>query len=308
MNRTNDWNDWYLFACVANLGNFTRAAERLDLPKSSVSTAISRLEKRLGLRLLERSTRHLRLTEAGNRLLQDINPLFARLDDVADHLAGLAEAPLTGTLRIAAPYEFAGLHLSPVVNGLLADYPELRVEVEVVSGITDPLSSGFDVSFVITSQPLPDSSQVMRRMYSIEQAVYAAPSLIARLGMPTHPDALHHWPLLGSATALPWHFRHQDGERYLLEAALRLQTPNAGLRQQAAVAGIGAGLLGRNYTTAAVLRGELVELLPGWRAEPLKTYALMPNRTLLPTKTRLLLQGLEQKLQEQGERSGMSAA
>ncbi|MTD33107.1 LysR family transcriptional regulator [Paludibacterium denitrificans] len=94
MNRTNDWNDWYLFACVANLGNFTRAAERLDLPKSSVSTAISRLEKRLGLRLLERSTRHLRLTEAGNRLLQDINPLFARLDDVADHLAGLAEAPL----------------------------------------------------------------------------------------------------------------------------------------------------------------------------------------------------------------------
>ncbi|MTD33109.1 hypothetical protein [Paludibacterium denitrificans] len=151
--------------------------------------------------------------------------------------------------------------------------------------------------------PASDAPHVQHRTSGVRRPQPDCPS-----GDADTPGRAAPLAAAGFGHGLARHFSHQDGERYLLEAALRLQTPNAGLRQQAAVAGIGAGLLGRNYTTAAVQRGELVELLPGWCAEPLKTYALMPNRTLLPTKTRLLLQGLEQKLQEQGERSGMSAA
>ncbi|WP_159875384.1 LysR family transcriptional regulator [Aquitalea denitrificans] len=294
MSRTNDWNDWHLFGCVAQLGSFSRAAERLQLPKSTVSTAISRLEQRLGLRLLERSTRRLRLTEAGFQLLTEIGPLFSRLEDIADHLQGHAEAPLSGTLRIASPYEFASLHLSPVLCDIMQAHPALHIEVDVVSSLIDPLSSGYDLSFVMTSQPLPDSGQLGKRLYTLQQGLFAAPALLQQRGRPQHPAELADWPLLGAATALPWQFRHADGRHYQLTQPLLLQSANAGLRLQAAIAGRGICLVSRNFAAAqaAML---LEQILPDWQLPPLKAYALIPNRSLLPTKTRLLLDGLEQR-------------
>lgn len=299
MSRTNDWNDWYLFNCVAQLGSFSRAAERLQLPKSTVSTALTRLEGKLGTRLLERSTRHLRLTEAGFHLLEEISPLFARLEDVADHLQGQAEAPLRGTLRIAAPYEFASLHLSPVLCDIMLAHPDLHIEVDVVSNQTDPLGSGHDLSFVMTSQPLPDSSQLGKRLYTLQQGLFAAPALLAERSRPQHPSELQDWPLLGAASALPWVFQHADGSHYALQQALHLQTANAGLRLQAAIAGRGACLVSRNFAAQAIASGQLQAVLPNWKLPALKTYALVPNRSLLPTKTRLLLDGLEQRFAQQ---------
>ncbi|RMC95968.1 LysR family transcriptional regulator [Aquitalea palustris] len=294
MSRTNDWNDWYLFNCVAQLGSFSRAAERLQLPKSTVSTSLARLEQKLGSRLLERSTRRLRLTEAGFRLLAEISPLFARLEDVADHLQGQTEAPLSGTLRIAAPYEFASLHLSPVLCDIMQAHPGLHIEVDVISNQTDPLSSGHDLSFVMTSQPLPDSSQLGKRLYTLQQGLFAAPSLLAERGQPQHPSALEAWPLLGAASALPWRLQHADGRQYALQQDLHLQTANAGLRLQAAIAGRGVCLVSCNFSATALAAGQLQRILTDWTLPPLKTYALVPNRSLLPTKTRLLLDGLEQ--------------
>lgn len=302
MSRTNDWNDWYLFSCIAQLGSFSRAAERLQLPKSTVSTALTRLEQKLGTRLLERSTRQLRLTEAGFHLLEEISPLFARLEDVADHLQGVAEAPLSGTLRIAAPYEFASLHLSPVLCDIMQAHPGLYIEVDVISNQTDPLSSGHDLSFVMTSQPLPDSSQLGKRLYTLQQGLFAAPSLLAARGRPQHPSQLQDWPLLGAASALPWVFQHADGSHYSLRQALHLQTANAGLRLQAAIAGRGVCLASCNFAAQAVASGQLQTVLPDWKLPALKTYALVPNRSLLPTKTRLLLDGLEQRFARQEPR------
>ena len=295
MPRTNDWNDWYLFACVAQSGSFSRTAEQLQLPKSTVSTALARLEKRLGQRLLERSTRSLRLSEAGFTLLAEIAPLFARLEDVADHLHGQIAAPLSGTLRIAAPYEFASLHLSPVLCDIMQAHPALHIEVDVVSGQIDPISSAYDLSFVMTSQPLADSSQVSKRLYTLQQGLFAAPALLQRLGRPHHPAELADWPLLGAASALPWQFRHVTGQHYQLESTLLLQTANAGLRLQAAIAGRGVCLVSRNFAATAQAAGQLELLLPDWTLMPLKTYALIPNRSLQPTKTKLLLDGLEQR-------------
>ncbi|GGY21383.1 LysR family transcriptional regulator [Paludibacterium paludis] len=295
MSRTNDWNDWYLFCVVAQTGGFTRAAQRLDLPKSSVSTAISRLETRLGLRLMERSTRVQRLTEAGQQVLSDVAPLFARLDDVADHLKGRMEAPLTGTLRIASPYEFAHLHVGPVVVDVMAAHPGLRVEVEVISGLTDPASAGFDLSFVMTSERLPDSGQIGKRLYTIPQGLYATPAFLADRPVPDSPEELSDWPRLGHAASLPWRLRHADGRECVLPGPLRLQTVNASLRMRATMAGIGVCLMSRRYAAEAVDAGLLREVLPNWSPCPLRAYALIPNRTLLPTKTRLLLDGLEER-------------
>ena len=293
MPRTNDWNDWYLFSCVAQLVSFSRAAERLQLPKSTVSTALTRLEQKLGSRLLERSTRRLRLTEAGFHLLEEISPLFARLEDVADHVQGQLEAPLSGTLRIAAPYEFASLHLSPVLCDIMQAHPDLHIEVDVISNQTDPLSSGHDLSFVMTSQPLPDSSLLGKRLYTLQQGLFAAPALLTARGWPRHPSELQDWPLLGAASALPWRLQHADGTEFTLQQGLHLQTANAGLRLQAAIAGRGICLVSRNFAAAALAAGQLHSILGDWTLPPLKTYALVPNRSLLPTKTRLLLDGLE---------------
>ncbi len=260
-----------------------------------MSTAISRLEAGLGVRLLERSTRSLRLTEAGLMFLNDIAPLFSKLDDVADHLQGQLHAPLSGTLRIASPYEFASAHLTPIVMTIMAEHPALRIEIDVVTGQLDPRSSGHDLSFVITSQPLPDSGQMGKRLYTVTQGLFAAPSFLAGRRMPTHPQDLLQWPLLGTAASMPWRFTHPDGQSSEVNPPLRLQTANADLRRQAAIAGQGVCIMSHNFAKEAVAAGLLLPLLPEWQLMPLIATALIPNRSLLPGKTRLVLEGLAQR-------------
>ncbi len=145
----------------------------------------------------------------------------------------------------------------------------------------------------MTSQPLPDSNLLGKRLYTLQQGLFAAPALLAARGQPQHPSALEDWPLLGAASALPWHMRHADGTTFTLQQGLHLQTANAGLRLQAAIAGRGVCLVSCNFAATALAAGQLQSILTDWTLPPLKTYALVPNRSLHPTKTRLLLDGLE---------------
>ncbi|KAF0812306.1 HTH-type transcriptional regulator PgrR [Andreprevotia sp. IGB-42] len=294
--RTKDWNDWYLFATVAQLGSFTRAAERLEQPKSSVSLAVARLEKKLGHRLLERSTRQLRLTEHGQTLLEQIAPLFAQLDDVADGVAAQGDTP-RGLLRIAAPYEFGMLQLGEVVCALMAQHAGLDIDVDVINGPVDPLSAGYDITFAVTAQPLPDSSRVARRVFSVGRGLYAAPALLQRLGPPATVAALAHWPTVANLHETEWHFGGTGGARSAVALAPRLRTPNAGLRLQATLAGLGASMIANSYYDSEVRNGQLNRVLPDWQPDPLRVYAFIPARRLMPAKTRVFMDALEHWLQ-----------
>ncbi|SMC27531.1 transcriptional regulator, LysR family [Andreprevotia lacus DSM 23236] len=290
--RTNDWNDWYVFATVAQLGSFTRAAARLELPKSSTSLAVARLEKKLGQRLLERSTRTLRLTEQGQALLDDIAPLFAQLDDVADGVTAQGDTP-RGLLRIAAPYEFGMLQLGEAVCALMAQHAGLSIDVDVSSGPVDPLSAGYDITFAVTAQPLPDSSRVAKRVFSVARGLYAAPSLLRRYGQPADIAALAEWPTIANPHETEWQFEDAAGNRAALALAPRLRSPNAGLRLQATLAGLGASMIAQTYYDSQVKPRQLVQVLPHWQPDPLRVYAFMPARRLTPAKTRVFMDALE---------------
>ncbi|MBM3116330.1 LysR family transcriptional regulator [Jeongeupia naejangsanensis] len=297
--RTKDWNDWYCFAMVAQLASFTRAAERLEQPKSSVSLAISRLEKRAGVRLLERSTRRLRLTAEGEQLLAAIAPLFTRLDDIADHLHA-GDDRLRGVLRIAAPYEFGTLQLADVICDVLAEHPELDIHVDVSARRVDPIADGYDIVFVVTADALPDSSQVARQVFSVERGLYASPGLIAALPPLDHPAGLAQWPQLASPNEQHWQFRDAQGQSHVLALAPRLRTQNAALRLRAATQGLGVAMVATTFCEPEVQRGELVRLLPAWPTEPLIIYALLPARRLMPARTRHFLDRLAAYLQAGG--------
>lgn len=125
-----DWDDFDLFCHVIQHGSFTAAARAMGRPKSSVSAAVARLEASLNVRLLERTTRRLRQTEAGESLYREMSPTFAHLRDVVGETIARGMS-VSGTLRIAAPYEFGAHHLGAVACAMLGDYPNLEIDIDV---------------------------------------------------------------------------------------------------------------------------------------------------------------------------------
>lgn len=185
-----EWNDWETFCRVVEAGSFTAAAEALGIPKSTASAAVSRLEAGLGVRLMTRTTRQLRLTEAGSHFYDDIAPLFERLREVhADTTA--ASETVAGTLRIAAPYEVGAQHLTEPVCRTLEKYPHLQIQVHISWEQPDLLASGYDIVFVMVDQVLPDSSLVARRVVLIPRGLYASPTLLAERPRSRRPPT---WP------------------------------------------------------------------------------------------------------------------
>lgn len=293
--RNNDWNDWYAFLQVAALGSFTRAAERMEQPKSTLSVAVRRLEQRLGQRLLERSTRRLELTDAGARLLEQARPLFERLDELTREAVAATDRP-RGVLRLATPYEFGSLQLGDVVCEVMTRYPDLEIEIDITPGDALQSFSDYDIQFVITSQDLPDSKHVARRIFTVPRALYAAPALLERLGDPTAPAELERWPCLSGRNENAWQFIDGAGETLSVRPHIVLRTANAAMRVQAACAGLGAALLVDSFCQAEVEAGRLVPILKAYRALPRRIYAYLSDRRLMPAKTRVFMQALEQTL------------
>ncbi|AXW15074.1 LysR family transcriptional regulator [Ralstonia solanacearum] len=300
--RTTDWNDWDTFCTVATLGSFTRAADRLGLPKSSVSTSVSRLEGKLGARLFERSTRRLRLTDAGEALLRDAGPLFQRLREVSEDAAATFQSP-AGTLRIAMPYEFAARQLAEVVLEVMREHAGLRIEVDVAPRQVDPLSQGYDIMLTVPREPLPDSGLVAQRVFDLRRAVVVAPALLDRLGPLNHPNQLIDWPCLGLSSESEWQFRAPGGETLNLPLDFRMRTSNSELRLQAAVAGLGVARITSAFAEELIAAGALREVLAGFRSPPMRVYAAFPGRRLMPAKVKVFMDALHRRI-EQSARAG----
>lgn len=191
-----DWRDWENFCRVVEAGSFTAAGARSGVPKSSVGSSVTRLECQLGIRLLERTTRRVSVTEAGEELYARSAPLLAALRDVeADTKSATQE--VRGTLRVSAPYESGWLLLSPALAKLLKAHPSLRVEIDDSRVLPDLVEQRYDLAFVRTTTELPDSSLVSRRVVTIDRAFYASASLARERGLPKTPQDLEDWPAIG---------------------------------------------------------------------------------------------------------------
>ena len=288
-----NWDDFDAFCQVVDHGGFTAAARALDRPKSSLSASVSRLEAKLGARLLERTTRQLRLTEAGESLYRDISKPFAQLRERAVDALDQGAA-VQGTLRVAAPYEFGAHHLASVACRLMQEHPALKVQIDVEHARVALFERNYDLVFSSIEHGFAPSTVVTRRVYSLERGLFAAPQLLAGHAPPAHPEELNAMPLLGGSDEQGWTFTHADGSTAEVEVRNpRMRSGNAEVRLQAAVAGIGVARITSTFCAAALAQGRLVQLLPAWSCTPLRIYALLPGRRLVPAKVRAFLDLLE---------------
>ncbi|MBV8046778.1 MAG: LysR family transcriptional regulator [Paludibacterium sp.] len=288
-------DDLRVFLAVARLRSFTQASERLAMPKTSVSRAVARLETQLGGRLFERSTRSLRLTDAGAQLYDQTAQLAERLEDQLLGAVAQPDRP-QGVLRIAAPYELGVMRLGDVLNDMLLRFPGLEAEIDLTSSQIDPRNDDYDIVFRVQTGPLPDSNQVARRLYSIERGLYAAPALVARYGVPRTPSELASWPAVMSPDEPVWQLQGPAGEIAELRLAGPLRAANVGMRLRAVAAGLGVGLLSATYSQEAVASGRILPLLPDYAIAPTRVYALLPGRRLMPAKVRYFLDALAEAL------------
>lgn len=287
------WDDYDVFCRVVEQGGFSAAARAMDRPRSSVSASVMRLEQALQTRLLERTTRRLRMTEAGESLYQTIGPLFMRLREARMDLAA-QEGTVYGTLRMASPYEFAAHHLASVACDIMARYPDLYVQIDIEYARVSPLERPYDIVFTLADVDTLTAGTIARRVFSLQPAVFAAPALLEGRDAPVRPEDLNEFPLIATSTEVEWRFIGPDDcQHSIAMVAPRLRTSNAGVRLQAAIAGIGIVRVGAaSYAEQAVRAGLLKPILPGYTCMPVPVYALLPGRRHMPAKVRVFLDTL----------------
>jgi DNA-binding transcriptional LysR family regulator len=303
-----NWDDFDAFCQVVEHGGFTAAARAMERPKSSLSASVTRLEEQLGTRLLERTTRRLRLTDAGESLYRDISKPFSQLREMAvDAVAKGAQ--VQGTLRMAAPYEFGAHHLASVACRVMAAHPQLKVHIDVEHARVALFERHYDIVFSAIEHSFAPSTVVTRRVYSLERGLFAAPGLLPPDQPLTSPEELEALPLLAGGDDTVWLFTGPDGVSASVEVRNpRLRSGNAGVRLEAAQAGIGVARITATFCAQALAEGKLVRLLPQWQCAPLRIYALLPGRRLVPAKVRVFLDALEEEAAQAGAGQAPSAA
>ena len=260
-----DLNALVIFAKVAEAKSFSAAARLLKVPASTVSRRVAELEDELGVRLLQRSTRSLRLTDAGAEVYDHARrgaDVAAAVDAVAaDHRSGVS-----GVLRLSAPLSLSDGLLSPILLAFGADHPDVRVQLLVTERFVDPVAEGFDLVFRVG--PLADSSMVARTLLTYRHQLVASPAYLARCRPPTSPADLPAHRLLAFAHWRPrnrWSFRPATGgtEHTVTFAPHLAMNDYAGLAA-ALAAGGGIAYLPPLVRPDLLRDGRLIEVLPGW--------------------------------------------
>lgn len=289
-------NDLLLFARVVDEGSFSRAAERLHVPKSTVSRRVAALEAELGERLLLRTTRKLTLTDFGRAVLEHARHVA---EDVAAAaaLAQHRQAEPSGRLRVSMPGDLANLILAPLLADFAIRYPAITLEVDLTARFVDLVGENYDVALRV-GDLADDASLAARRVATFTGSLCASPAYVARRGVPSEPEALmEHDALLAIAKdgePLPWILRRGDAIWQGIPPA-RARANSPGLLMQLALGGAGITVVNDGFALPYIQRGELVSLLADWTPPPTPLSAVFPGRRLMPARTRVFLDALEAK-------------
>lgn len=271
-----DLNRLSAFIAVAQCGGFTAAAARLGTSKARVSLDVQRLERALGAALFTRTTRKVRLTEAGQHLLDEAAPLLAGLQDAVARTSRSA-GEVAGTLRIAASVDHAAQHVGALVAQFSALHPGLRITLQASDRVTDMLAEGIDLSFRMGW--LRDSTLRAVKLGEFEQYTVAAPAYLQQAGLPKRPEDLagHAWVALNLLpTPLTWPYTARNGHTRSVRMNARLQTDSATALRALLLHGAGVSVMERMSVAADLEHGRLVRLLPDWRLPTVGLYAVYP--------------------------------
>lgn len=291
-------NDLSAFVSVARAGGFRDAARRSAVSASSLSIAVRRLEAKLGLRLLNRTTRSVAPTEAGLRLIETLTPLFTEMEAALDVLNGFRDKP-TGTLKLNVPSSAARITLPTVIVPFLKAYPDIRVEIVVEDGFVDVLSIGCDAGIRYDERLEQDMIAVPIGPRVQRFATAAAPAYLDEHGRPEHPrDLLAHACLRGqfAGGAIPmWHFE-RDGEALQLNPTGPLVVrPGAAidLAVSAAAAGVGVIQLFEDMLRPQLDSGELEPILESWWPSFSGPFLYYPGHRHVPAPLRAFVDFLK---------------
>jgi DNA-binding transcriptional LysR family regulator len=282
-----------VFTRVVDLGGFTRAAEALALPPSGVSRIISRLEARLGVRLLHRTTRSLSLTDDGATYYQRCTRILAELAEADGALARASQTP-QGRLRVDVPIALADFVIGPAMPGFLRRYPELSVELTVQDRLIDPAAEGVDV--VVRLAPSRDSELVARRLAPARSLLVASPEYLKRVGRPrTLEELKDHTCLtyLSRNGPLPWRFHSLRGE-VEFAAKGRLVAGSGNLLTHGALGGLGLAQTYEYHVAEHLAAGRLETVLESHEPEPRMVHALYTRQKVALPKVKVFVEFLTQ--------------
>lgn len=289
-----DINDMLVFAQVVKAKSFSGAARRLDTSKSRVSKSVARLEAALGVRLLQRSTRRLSLTEIGEAYFEHCDRILDELAQADSTVSRLHLEP-RGRLKIGASVAFGTLHVAPALPGFMMQYPELAVDLTIGDRMVDLAEEGYDLALRITAEP--EANLVARKLAPIRRKICASPAYLARCGTPRVPADLAGHNCLDYTymnTQGLWRLRGPDGDAAVaVSGTLRINDDEA--LSQAVLGGLGLALLPTFIVGRELQAGRLVEVLPGYVPVERFLYAVhLPNRHL-PLKVRAFIDYLMQR-------------
>lgn len=291
------WGQLHALTVIAQLGSFTKAAQRLGLSKAAVSQRIAELERAMGQQLVARTTRSVRLSEAGRQLVEETEASFAHITRSLGAARDAAGQP-RGLLRVTAPVALGRQHVAPRLTAFFEKYPEIRIELDLSDRLVPLAQEGFDLAIRHTSAP-PDT-HVAVKLCASKAMLVASPAYLERRGAPAHPDEL------GEHACLPY-LRPGPAVWLFEKAAQRLRVPvqgplragNSEILREAALDGLGLALL-PDFSAAPALRSDaLVEVLADWRPVGFfgdSIYAIHPWSSTTPRPLRLLIEHLRASL------------
>jgi DNA-binding transcriptional LysR family regulator len=279
------------FEGVVAAGSFAGAARALGLSVAAVSKQVGALEDRLGVRLLQRTTRQVRLTEAGQRFHERCQRILADLED-AEREVSERQATARGRVRVSAPMSFGQRHIGPVVSAFLDKHPDVAIDLVLDDRFVDLLAEGFDAAVRIAE--LRDSSLVARRLCASRRVLCAAPAYLARHGTPGSPDELAAHPCIGyayMASGCDWPFRTPAGRR-LVRVHGPVMSNNGDVLRALALDGCGIALLPTFLVADDLRDGHLHEVLPDQLDGDPAVWVVQPTRRHVPLAVRAFVEFL----------------
>ncbi len=281
------------FVRTVESGSFSAASRLVGSSQSAISKSVAALERRLGVKLIQRSTRTLSLTTEGQAYYERVAPLLRAIEDAEDVVQGAATP--SGLIRVSAPQELGRMLIAPWSAGFLARYPEISLELGVTDRYVDIIREGFDVA--IRMGALADSDLVGRKIGTIRFALSASPNYLARAGLPGSVDDLSgHSFVRYTAAGRPWSYVQADGTP--LPATGRFFTDDTGSIREAVLSGAGIAYLLHVTVAQDIAAGRLVELLPELALPRMQVFAVHAFGRQLPVRTRLFIDALTAHLAE----------
>lgn len=289
---------FYYFTQVVDHGGFAKAARALDIPKSRLSRHLASLETRLGVRLVNRSTRRFVVTDVGHEVYRHAIAMLAEAD-AALEVVEFARAKPCGTIRASCPVALAQSALAPILPAFLEAYPAIRLELSVSNRRVDVLAESFDVALRVRTRPTGEDGLVMRTFREVDEFLVASPGYLKGAVPLAEPAELEHHTTLdygGEFDRRPWELSGPQGESVSVEHRPRIVCHDFVVLRAAVLAGLGVARLPESVVRQDLESGALVRVLPAWRSPQGIVHVVFPTRRGMLPAVRALIDFLAERL------------